>query len=309
MTSSGRVPVLTFVNGERKGEVFPLSQDTGVLVGRSPEADLVLRDDSVSRKHVRFYQEQGGLWLRDLGSRNGTRVNGSQVARYRLSSGDRVAVGATLLRVGWVAQAEFGMPKREDSTGRAMSGSLEDIPLADVLQWLATSRKSGVLRVHGPRQGFLSLSEGRVRTARLEGVDVHSPEKALLRMMRWNEGTFELSSAEPADDDAQELSLSLEHILMEAARQHDELQHLAETKELPRERVMLRFPPQTPWRSLGPDTLDLLELIASAQTCGQNWDDILCASEIDDLTLTKRVLELQQSGLVHFDGTDEQHTM
>lgn len=303
MSALDRVPVLTFVNGDREGELFALAEDNGALIGRSPEADLVLRDDSVSRKHVRLYRDEGNLWLRDLGSRNGTRVNGSQVARYRLSTGDRLSVGATLLRVSWMERDQIIVPQKEDSKGRAMSGSLDDIPLADVLQWLATSRKSGVLDVHGPRLGKLTLDKGLVFNATMQGVEVAKPEKALLRMMRWDRGFFALSNFEKGES-PEGSPVSLEHILMESARTQDELSHLGESRRLPKERVWLRFPPKTPWSELSAEQVDLLSVLARAELRKRTWDDVLCSQETEDLGLTKQVLELHAAGVVLFDDED-----
>lgn len=306
MASSNEVPVLTFVNGERSGEQFVLSTEEGSLIGRAPDADLVLRDDSVSRKHSRLFSANGALWLRDLGSRNGTRVNGTQVARYRLGPGDRLSIGATLLRLTWIDKAELRTPEAEDSKGRAMSGSLEDIPLTDVLQWLATSRKSGVLRVKGEREGFLTLSSGMVCDARLEGLIVASSQRALLNMMGWNQGMFELMNGneEELDDDAQ--PMSLEHVLMESARIQDEMQKLGETSPLPTKGVFLQFKEDLKWSEQPPEVLETLQQVSYACVRGLSWDDLLCVSKDDPLDLTKRVIEARALGLVGFCGEDEE---
>lgn len=305
MLSSNEVPVLTFVNGERAGEQFVLSALEGSLIGRSPEADLVLRDDSVSRKHTRLFAANGALWLRDLGSRNGTRVNGTQVARYRLSSGDRLTIGASLFRLKWVKKNELRSPGHEDSKGRAMSGSLEDIPLTDVLQWLATSRKSGVLRVKGEREGYLTLSSGLVCGARLEGLQVASPQRALLNMMSWSEGMFELNSAEELEDEEGSEPISLEHVLMESARIQDEMQKIADSSPLPTEGVYLRFPEDVAWSEQPKEVLDTLQEVARANALGLSWDDLLCVSGEEPLRLTQSVVEVRALGLLGFVGVDD----
>jgi len=299
MEADNQIPVLTFVNGDRAGEFVSMGPTFSLIAGRSPEVDVVLRDDSVSRKHARLYLLRGDMWLRDLGSRNGTLINGEPAIRQRLCAGDRIAIGATLLRVDYVDESQ--MQAKEESTGRAMSGSLEDIPLADVLQWLATSRKSGVLTVRGPRTGLLFLESGRVRSAKLEGLQVYSPEKALLRMMFWNHGMFELNNTALADDSEPEISTSLEHLLMESARQQDELAHLADGHPLPKERISLRFPPKTSWSELDSDHLEFVQSIVQAQLIGHSWDDLLGSHEVDDVSLTKRALRLHELGVVKFD--------
>ena len=64
----------------------------GMVVGRNPECDLVLSNGHPSRKHARFDVKADGLWVHDLGSANGTFVNGVQIkAEQKLESGDRIA--------------------------------------------------------------------------------------------------------------------------------------------------------------------------------------------------------------------------
>lgn len=62
---------------------------TRVVIGRSPDCDVVLNNTSVSRQHAELLNDSGAWLLRDLGSRNGTGVNGARVAGDRpLQSGD-----------------------------------------------------------------------------------------------------------------------------------------------------------------------------------------------------------------------------
>jgi len=65
------------------------------VVGRGSQADVRLPDPEVSRSHCRIEQLNGLLLIRDVGSTNGTFVNGSRVAETVLMSGDRVSLGHT----------------------------------------------------------------------------------------------------------------------------------------------------------------------------------------------------------------------
>jgi hypothetical protein len=69
-------------------------------IGRSPDCDLVLRDSRVSRQHARLHARDGLIVLTDLGSTNGTRVNGQRVREVVLGAGDRISLGDTVLVVG-----------------------------------------------------------------------------------------------------------------------------------------------------------------------------------------------------------------
>ena len=292
---AAQVHVLRRVGGD--GEDFPLREGKSYIAGRSDEAHLVIREDTVSRKHARFYFARGRTWVRDLGSKNGTHVNGRQIRVHRLTEGDRLAIGAHLYRVALVSAdsvAERTPP--EESSGRSMSGNIRDIPLADVLQWLATSRKTGTLKVHGAREGSLSLRNGMVCYARIDGRDKLGPEKALLRMLGWQEGGFGLDSSEVDIPEDQEMSSSLESVLMEAARQQDELAHLAERKGLPDGRVELVTPAPVPWSTLEPAQIDLIQAVAE----GNSWEDILDSSATDDVATSKAIIDLKKKGLVSY---------
>lgn len=298
--ASTDIPVLTFVCGTKSSGAFPLGPDGNSWVaGRSSDADLVLADDTVSRKHARIYSARGALWLRDLGSRNGTSVNGRGVSHHRLRPGDRVAIGASLLRVDVVGldQIERDKPGPEEITaGRSMSGSIQDIPLADVLQWLATSRKTGTLRVRGNSIGELFLRQGRVYFARIEGSSSLKAEKALLRMMGWTEGTFELDNATIDPPGGTELSVGLEHILMEAARVQDELAHLAARQKIPDGAISLVVPSGKLWRDLDPAQLDVVQAISE----GHDWPRILDRLDADDVSLTRTAVDLLKLGVVRY---------
>lgn len=70
-----------------------------IHIGRSPECELVLRDSRASRRHARLTARNGVLVLTDLGSTNGTRVNGHRITEVVLGAGDRIDIGETTLVV------------------------------------------------------------------------------------------------------------------------------------------------------------------------------------------------------------------
>jgi hypothetical protein len=68
-----------------------------LTIGRLSDCDIVLRDKGVSRRHAQVRDEGGRLTITDLGSTNGTRLNGQSVGSRELSDGDRVTIGTTIL--------------------------------------------------------------------------------------------------------------------------------------------------------------------------------------------------------------------
>ena len=91
-------PVLAVTRGERKGEVFPLSTESAISIGRARANDVVLDDASVSSQHCRIRPEAGGFVVHDMKSTNGTQVNGRTIARHVLAEGDVIQVGETSLQ-------------------------------------------------------------------------------------------------------------------------------------------------------------------------------------------------------------------
>jgi len=78
--------------GPSAGSRFLLDDDVSIA-GRHPNADVFLDDVTVSRKHVEFVRSASGFRINDLGSMNGTYLNGSRVDSAELSNGDVVQVG------------------------------------------------------------------------------------------------------------------------------------------------------------------------------------------------------------------------
>lgn len=71
--------------------------DGPVVLGRLPESDIVVNDPNVSRRHAEFRRTVDGVVVTDLGSTNGTRVNGVPVREQVLTSGDEITVGTSTL--------------------------------------------------------------------------------------------------------------------------------------------------------------------------------------------------------------------
>jgi pSer/pThr/pTyr-binding forkhead associated (FHA) protein len=65
----------------------------GLTLGRSPDNDLILRDPATSGHHARFERRGTQFFVVDMGSTNGTLVNGEPVQERELKHGDRVTVG------------------------------------------------------------------------------------------------------------------------------------------------------------------------------------------------------------------------
>ena len=137
----GRSFVLRFISGKYQGGEFPIVPEKQIIVGRSSDLDMVLVEDIVSRKHARIAMQGDQIWIEDLGSTNGTFVNGEKIKRARLKEGDRVLIGTSILKViagegsrdstDAKRELESVAAQRRTSQARTMSGSIEEVPLPE----------------------------------------------------------------------------------------------------------------------------------------------------------------------------------
>ncbi len=96
--STGKPQItLTVMAGPEQGQVFKVSRPTTIL-GRSTTCEIVVTDPLVSRQHCQIMLGMGGISLKDLGSTNGTFLNGARVTENPLRSQDVISIGGTRLR-------------------------------------------------------------------------------------------------------------------------------------------------------------------------------------------------------------------
>ena len=96
------VPILVVQEGQLAGRRWPVDKPS-LTIGRGEECDIVMPDRQVSRTHVRVLRGDDGFYAEDLGSKNGTYVNGMPVkGRVKLQDGDeiQIALSIRLLFVG-----------------------------------------------------------------------------------------------------------------------------------------------------------------------------------------------------------------
>ena len=79
------------------GRRVPIGEDA-VTLGRMPDCDIVLGDPNVSRRHAEVRRRGNDFIVIDLGSTNGTKVNGAGVRERRLNDGDQITLGGTHIR-------------------------------------------------------------------------------------------------------------------------------------------------------------------------------------------------------------------
>jgi len=124
-------PILTFLNGQQVGRHILLAHDT-IILGRSPEVTIMIEDNRVSREHVSivFDRASGEYMIVELGSSNGTYINGRKISRQVLNQEDKIFLGDTILRFS-----------RVDSLDMEFHGELERLINIDELTGLLVKRR------------------------------------------------------------------------------------------------------------------------------------------------------------------------
>jgi len=118
-----------------------------LLVGRSDEAKFRIQQDRVSRKHCEFFEQDGGLYVRDLGSTNGTFLNGEMIestVKVPLQSGAAVKVGSLEFRVEFAAAAAA-------APQAAVTGNDETVSVARAADSMALEIEHGLSSIVLPQ--------------------------------------------------------------------------------------------------------------------------------------------------------------
>jgi pSer/pThr/pTyr-binding forkhead associated (FHA) protein len=294
---------LKFISGKFLGGEFPVPDNDELIIGRSGEAELVLAEDMVSRKHARIAHGAAGLTIEDLGSTNGTFVNGEKIKQCTLKRSDRILVGTSILKVidgsdmamagVQTDRANLKQHMKElvahEVESSSMSGGLDEVPLPDLLQLFSTNRKSGVLVIKGPTRGKVYIKEGQVELVVIDGDPSMDSRKALFRMVGWDRGSFKL---EALSDERIEpvISEPTESLLMEAMRQHDEMKMLL--SRLPElDSGLEPCVPMTPKLSdLSKTQLDILQLCLNFDSI-QSVIDKAAMTDFEALALVDKLLQ------------------
>ena len=96
-TNAGRPLTLQIIAGPDAGKKRKF-KGVRMIIGRTPGVDFQLSDQSVSRRHIELIHGDDGVLMRDLGSGNGTKVNGTRTAEKKLEHGDEITIGKTTIR-------------------------------------------------------------------------------------------------------------------------------------------------------------------------------------------------------------------
>ncbi|HSM93311.1 MAG TPA: GGDEF domain-containing protein [Anaeromyxobacteraceae bacterium] len=112
---------LLVLSGPQLGAIFPLETGRELIIGRRDDADVLISDDGVSRRQASLRVDGDHAVLSDLGSANGTYVDGARVEEARLVNGARVHIGMqTVLKFIWADDVEAEYQRK------LVEGALQD---------------------------------------------------------------------------------------------------------------------------------------------------------------------------------------
>ena len=159
---AGQTPVLMVISGSLQGSRFEVGP-SGLRLGRSSSCEISIADPALSRNHCLFESRDGEIWVTDLASANGTRVNGTAIGpeSVRLAAGDTVEAGDTQVRL--LDGSEGGVPPSETvdlglgSPAQQDAGDAENRPrpnIARLALWGAAGLAvaAAAFMIAGPQQ-------------------------------------------------------------------------------------------------------------------------------------------------------------
>ncbi len=199
-----------------------------VSIGRSRSCDLRLPGGDASRRHAEVAGGPDGFTITDLGSTNGTYVNGQRVQKHALQPGDQIEIGNSMItfcqvgaglgNAGSECDREQTIQVERPIGGQVFEGDLAEIPPFAVLQILEMEHKSGLLSCEADQaNGRLWLADGAPIHAETKQ---HSGFDAAIEIVNFTGGRF---SFQPHKDPEQRtIEASVTELLLEASRLLDE---------------------------------------------------------------------------------------
>ncbi len=290
---------------------FDLSETFRVAVGRHPSNDIQLRSRRVSNYHAEILSEVEGLFVRDMGSTNGTYVNDDVVRRKKLRSGDCIRIGGFTLVVRLVARSDEGDTEasaKSECFPVGATGSLlpfrgqpvspderravperPDTTLPELLTELSRRKRSALVAIRfGQDEGKIYLREGAVIHCEHGAV---RRQKALYRLLALQRGTYEIREL-PSAAVPQTIHETTDKLVEEGMQQLEALERLSAKLPPVMYEVALNESCGTPVNALTADELEIYQQLIRYQTVSR----VLEESEVTDFMVLLLSHALMQKG-------------
>ena len=174
------MPRLTIRSGEGNPITHELADET-ITVGRSPDNNIVLDDPSVSGRHAELRQVGSNYHVKDLGSTNGTRLNGEPISDIGMRPGDRVRFGK--VEVCYECDPDEGaqpLPHAEEAAAKTADASAKPADFVNASPFPHRKKKkdptrTAVLAVAAVAAGGRRVKHGRPLRVQAEWVSGNNP--------------------------------------------------------------------------------------------------------------------------------------
>ncbi len=229
---------LVVIKGPQRGTEFLIAGDV-IRIGKAPENDLVLADETVSRVHFEIARDAKGYLVRDLKSTNGTFLDSAEVKEAYLRAGSVIAVGATEIKFTPFEERIEIMPSEKEALGemvgkssamREIFGLVEKIAPTDATVLIEGETGTGkdmiarTLHQLSPRgdKPFIVVDCGAVAGTLIESELFGHEKGAFTGAVNARQGAFELASGGTVFlDELGELSLDLQPKLLRVLEQRE----------------------------------------------------------------------------------------
>lgn len=170
---------LTIAEGKEAGKEFVFDQSQ-VVIGRTADCDVILYDPGVSRKHARIFSQGKSYFVEDMGSSNGTKVNGSVVKKKQLADGDAVALGPVVFNFTSKVIEEMDTdPRAKNPSGGVEKSSTRIVAADKITKNRQRNKGVALLPENASPEKVLALS--RSSTATMEAVKSRKSGDGLAR--------------------------------------------------------------------------------------------------------------------------------
>lgn len=123
------MPSLEVVTGVAEGKKFFIEDDFDEgLIGRDPTTDFPIEEYVISRRHAKIERHEDGLYIKDIGSKNGTFLNGKPVQEACLQDGDRISLGTIVLIFRDPKNVNFGAINKAKATRKIVPAGRDKKP-------------------------------------------------------------------------------------------------------------------------------------------------------------------------------------
>jgi DNA-binding NtrC family response regulator len=239
---------LIVIKGPQRGTEHVISSDV-IRVGKAPDNDLVVTDETVSRVHFEIVRDAKGYLVRDLGSTNGTFLDGAEIKEAYLRAGSVVAAGASELKFSPFEERIEILPSEKEELGpmvgrsrqmREIFGLVERISHTDATVLIEGETGTGkdmiartLHELSRRREApFIVVDCGAVAGTLIESELFGHEKGAFTGAVTGRQGAFELASGGTVFlDELGELSLDLQPKLLRVLEQR-ELRRVGGSKTL-----------------------------------------------------------------------------